>query len=173
MLRSDSDIQDRIRFLLVEELDRRVQESKSRLPHKCQHNHRQPLDVRKRVEGEVNSQYNRVSGVSLPVIGLCLLGVDTPEQWEGTICEDPIDAQRCHFYNPIETRESLQELFHAQIKDLEWVKTNLPEVYGLLWSLGSESMPKLPWWKALWFRLIRIRPDPLVRLPKAKSLETL
>jgi hypothetical protein len=95
-----------------------------------------------------------------------MLGAEDPTQWNGTICEDPIDAQRCPYYtDPTSTREVVEGSFHLQLQDLRWVEANLPEVYGLLWALGSETMPKLPWWKALWFRFLRIRPDALVKVP--------
>jgi len=166
-MRSDTEIQDRIRYLLTVELDRRVVGAKSRLPHQCVHNHRQPLDVRKEIEGETNPDYNQVARHRrLPVIGLCMLGAEDPTQWNGTICEDPIDAQRCPYYSdPNSTREAIEKAFQDQIQDLRWVELNLPEAYGLLWALGSETMLRLPWWKAIWFRFIRIRPDALTKVP--------
>jgi hypothetical protein len=162
-MRSEIEVQDRIRYLLTLELDRRVKEACARLPHKCQHNHRQPLDVRKEIEGETNPNYNRVGALHLPVIGLCMLGAENPEQWNGTVCEDPIDAMRCPYFNPTDSRETVQRAFTLQLNDLKWVEGNMPEVYGLLWALGSETMPKLPWWKALWFRFVRIRPDTITK----------
>jgi hypothetical protein len=119
------------------------------------------LDTRKEVSGEFNENYNRLSGSNLPVIGFCLLDAEDPTQWKGNICEDPIDAQRCLHFDLVATKDSVSREFQIQIKDLKWVEKNLPEVYGLLWSLGSETMPSLPWWKALWFWFVRIRPDPL------------
>lgn len=173
-MRTDIEVQDRIRFLLSEELGRRFAVVDEKLPHKCQHNHRQPLDVRKEIDGDTNLDYNRVgptpdeikAGVDrlhLPVMGLCMLGSEDATQWTGNICEDPIDAQRCPYYSPTITRETLQAEFREQLQDLEWVRVNLPEVYGLLWALGSETLPKLPWWKAAWFWLLSIRPDGLTK----------
>ena len=49
-MKTQGDIEDRIRFLLCEELSRRVREAETRLPHLCVYNHRQPLDTRKAVE---------------------------------------------------------------------------------------------------------------------------
>lgn len=162
-MRSETEVQDRIRFLLTVELDRRISEACARLPGNCKYNHKQPLDSRKEIAGEPNENYNRVSGVDSR-IGLCLLNSEDPTQWNGTICEDPIDAQRCAYFVLINTQESVGEKFRLQIKDLDWVAKNLPETYGLLWALGSETMPKLPWWKALWFRFIQIRSDPLIKI---------
>jgi len=162
-VRSESEIQNRIRHLLSEELDRRVSQACARVPYNCIHNHRQPLDLRKEVAGEPNENYNRTS-VSSPVIGLCMLNSSDPAEWGGTICEDPIDAQRCPYFDLASTRESISEEFYRQITDLDWVAENMAEVYGLLWALGSETMPSLPWWKAIWFWFLRIRPDPLVKI---------
>ena len=169
-MKKESEIQDRIRFLLTREVDRRVTDARTKLPHKCKNNHRQPLDVRKKIAGEPNENYNRVEiGRHLPVIGLCMLGASDPTQWNGTICEDPIDAQRCQDFDPIDTREGIIKLFDDQIKDLVWVGENLPEVYKLLWALDSVTMPRLPWWKALWFKFIGIRPDA-IQLPPSNDV---
>ena len=158
-LRDGAEIQVRIREILTRELDKRVEASVELLPVRCRHNHRQPLDTRKTVQGERNPGHNRVTrdvpkqaypGVfHLAVhqtIGLCMYGAEDPTQWQGTVCEDPIDAQRCvkgdrhpAIFEPLATREILSEEFHKQIQDHEWVQENLPEVFGLLWVLGTEQ----------------------------------
>lgn len=164
-MRPPEQIADRIRFLLCEELNARVELASRRLPHLCVHNHRQPLDVRKRVEDEANDLYNRITmGPHLPVvqtIGLCMLGADNPEAWGGTICEDPIDAQQCPLFNPKLDKKYIWRLFSSQVKDPDWLKDNMPEVYSLMWALASTNMPDLPWWKKLWFWCLRIRIEPL------------
>jgi hypothetical protein len=167
-MRSEDEVQNRIRYLLTQELERRIQEAGVRLPRRCVHNHIQPLDLRKQVDGEVNETYNRVGGERLPVIGLCMLGAEDPTEWRGAICEDPIDAQRCPYFDSGLTKEGIKEEFQTQIKDLKWLVSELPEVYGLLWALGSQVAPPLPWWVALWYRLLRVRPDPLVRVETPK-----
>jgi hypothetical protein len=164
-MKNEDEVQDRIRYLVTQELDRRVAEASRRLPHKCVNNYRHPLDGRKQIEGEPNAAYNRLALGHLPVLqtlGLCMLGASSPEEWNGTICEDPIDAQKCPTFEMKDTKESIWVDFHSQIKDLVWVQQNMPEVYGLLWALGSEKIPGLPWWKRLVFKVLRIRPDPLV-----------
>lgn len=165
-MRTVDQIEDRIRFLLCEELNARVALARTRLPHLCTHNHRQPLDVRKRVEDEANELYNRItSGPRLPVvqtIGLCMLGAENPEDWAGTICEDPIDAQRCPVFNPKLDKKYIWRLFSSQIKDPEWLRDNMPEVYSLMWSLNTDvNQVELPWWKRLWFWCLRVRVEPL------------
>lgn len=164
-MRSETEVQDRIRYLLTLEVDRRVKEASARLPHLCRHNRRHSLDVRKEIAGDPNPEYNRIAGKSLPVIGLCMLGAEDPMSWPGTICEDPIDAQRCPYFTPTVNKEAVETQFKSELRDLDWVSTNLPEVYGLLWALGSATVPKLPWWKALLFRCLQIRPDALVTPP--------
>jgi len=176
-MRAESEIQDRIRFLLTKELDHQVSEACVRLPCNCKHYHKQPLDSRKEivnVVGEIvpNENYNRVSASASSIIGLCMLGAETPEEWKGTICEDPIDAQRCLSFELVSTQESVGREFYLQLKNLDWVAINLPEIYGLLWALGTKSMPKLPWWKALWFKFVQIRPDPLVKISSSFSTST-
>jgi hypothetical protein len=164
-MRTDEELRGRTRYLLSVELDRRVQLASKRLPHQCTHNYRHPVDVRKRVDGEPNSNYNRISltVVQDQSIGLCTLGKDNPEEWNGTICEDPVDAQRCPYFQSKVTKEDLSREFQEQVEDMGWLERNLPEVYGLLWAL-SEPV-KLPWWKRLWFWALRIRTEPLKNVP--------
>ena len=164
-MRSPDEIQSRIRTLLLAELDRRVKLASERLPHRCQHNHRQPLDARKEIAGENNDGYNRVDRTRLPVvpsIGLCLLGAEDPVEWQGNICEDPVDAQRCPYFNPTQGKDEILAEFTQQIEDIQWVAENLPEVHALLWVLDAAAANfQLPWWKRIWFGLLRIRTEPV------------
>lgn len=165
-MKSHSAIQDRIRYLLLDEFDRRVAQAHKRLPNRCQHNHRQELDPRKQVEDEPNPSYNRVDRRRLPVvneIGLCMLGSENPEEWPGNICEDPIDAERCPYFDPSQTKDGLLAEFTTQLGDLDWIQENLPDVYALLWVLDDDSPRNynLPWWKRVAFWFLRIRVEPV------------
>lgn len=145
-MRDNIQIQNRIRELLSEQFEQRAQAAEEKLPRCCVYNYRHPLDSRRRVDGEANPHYNRITRGDpqngLPVvqtIGLCMYGSEDPETWGGTICEDPIDAQRCPLFKAKVTREALAAEFEAQIRDLEWVKTNMPEVHALLWALDEDK----------------------------------
>jgi hypothetical protein len=156
--------------LVVAEIDARFKAATKRLPHMCVHNHRHPLDVRKKVEDEVNEMYNRLEkGPRLPVVntmGLCMLGAESPEEWPGNICEDPIDAQRCPWFTPLVSRDSIIENFSTQLKDLEWVRQAMPELYTLMWVLEA-SRTKLPWWTRLWCWFARdIVVEPILPPPE-------
>ena len=48
------------------------------------------------------------------------------------------------------------------MRDVEWVKVYMPELYGLLWALDAASEWQIPWWKRLWFKLIRINTAPVL-----------
>ena len=152
-MKVDAEVQDRIRTLLDEEFQLRVGASQERLPQCCVYNQRQPLDSRKKVGGDTNTEYNRITRGdgrgALPVvqtIGLCMYGSDDPEHWPGTICEDPVDARRCppQAFTPKVTPEQVKNEFETQIKDPDWVKKNLPEVTALLWVLGNDKLPEPP-----------------------------
>ena len=150
-MKPDNEIQERSRQLLTEAFERRVADAEARLPTSCVYNHRQSLDYRKRgTDGDQNPGFNRITDERhLPVvqtIGLCMYGSEDPATWPGTICEEPVDAERCppQAFTPKTNRTALQAEFEGQIRDLAWVQANLPEVHALLWVLGPESVPSAP-----------------------------
>ena len=164
-MRSKSEIRDRVRTLLVQDLDRRVEHATKRLPRSCVHNHRQPLDSRKTVDGDPNEMYNRISAddEGTPVdrtLGLCMLDAESPEDWGGNICEDPIDAQRCPYFKATVTKESLLAEFTEQLSTPGELEERLPAAAMLLWAIEETEAPSLPWWKRLWYWLLRIRIEP-------------
>ena len=173
-MKVQSDIEARIRLLLCEELSRRVREAETRLPHLCRFNHRQPLDTRKAVEDLPNDTYNRTTDRNgLPVvqtIGLCMLGSEDVENWPGNICEDPIDAQRCPYFDPAHSKTLIFEQFKANVTDNDWIRVNMPEMYGLLWVLDDSRIRSLPWWKFLWFKMLRIHVAPMISVEGVENL---
>ncbi len=160
------EIEARIRFLLAEALEKKVAEASKRLPHLCTYNFRHNLDTRRQVDGEPNPNFNRITEQEgepvVQTIGLCMYGAENPEDWRGDICEDPIDAQRCPYFQPSLYKERIWRDFHAMLQDHDRLRAEMPEVYGLLWALdGYTSQLRLPWWKRLWFKLLRVRVEPL------------
>jgi hypothetical protein len=160
-VKDQSAILVRARELVNSELERRLANAQLRLPHQCIYNHRQPLDVNKTVEGEANPTYNRVSPEGVKTIGLCMFGQDDLEEWPGTICEDPIDAQRCPLYVTTLTQEKVLESFREDLTNPEWVAANMPELAALLWVLEDSSLPQLPWFRRFLLNFRRFRVEPL------------
>lgn len=161
-MKTTEEIQSRIRQLLVRELDRRIAEASMRRPHLCRHIYQHPLDPRKEIYGEPNENYNQISKSS-QTIGLCLLGISDPEEAPMTICEDDLDAQRCPYFTPALSKESLWETFQKQLKDREWITENLSAVAELLWVLEEDVWLQVPWWKRLWYRwFVRLRVEPVL-----------
>lgn len=154
------DILTRARELVQSEKERRLAEAQRRLPHLCTHNHRQPLDTRTTVEGEPNPTFNRISPNGTPTIGLCMLGAATPEEWAGTICEDPIDAQRCPYFNTTQSEDLVLATFRQDLANPEWVAANMPELGALLWVLDDKALPNLSWLRRflLLFRGFKVEP---------------
>jgi len=160
-MKTEGEVRARLQELVQAEVTRRFAEIVERLPHRCVHNHRQPLDARKRALGDPNPQYNRISrenGAPVPqTIGLCMLGAEDPVQWAGSICDEPIDAKRCPYFTPAKSREEVSKELDSQLQDSEWVRRNLPEVHALLWVLGETRTPKLHWWRRWFVWLMRPR----------------
>jgi hypothetical protein len=101
-----------------------------------------------------------------------MLGAENPEEWAGTICDEPIDAKRCPYFSPTSTETSIKEELLSQMQDLDWVKQNLPDAYQLLWVLEKVSVPRLPWWKRLLLRLTKPQPELLAPQFDATKLLT-
>jgi hypothetical protein len=163
-MKTKEEIRSLVRQMLLDEFDRRFKDLTKRLPCKCIHNHRQDLDTSPVLDEQLNEGYNRLDRKHLPMaptIGLCMLGSEDAQTWNGTICDEPIDAQRCPDFTPWETKESFLEDFTKQVLDPKWLETNLPVAYGLI--LASEIEPpfKLSWWKRLLFRLRIIKLEPV------------
>jgi hypothetical protein len=90
-----------------------------------------------------------------------MLGSNDYQNWNGTICEDPIDAQRCPYFQLKVTKNDIWQEFRQQLADQEWLQDNLPEVATLLWCLEEKSSP-IGWWTRLRFRLFRVKTPPVL-----------
>jgi hypothetical protein len=147
-MKGETEIRGRLNQLLSEELNRRIASATEKLPCRCVHNYRHPLDQRKKVDGESNETYNRITdNRGLPVlqtIGLCMLGSKDPEMWGGTICEEPLDAIRCPVFEPARKKADLLKEFREQLRDESWTRGNLPEVFSLLWLLEEAEAKDQP-----------------------------
>jgi hypothetical protein len=171
-VKTADEIHDRIRFLITRELDRRVEEATQRLPHLCRHNKQHSIDARKQVDGERNYQYNRIDTKNPQLMGLCMYGAENPEEWPGDICEDEIDAKRCPWFEPLRSKKALIEHFQIQLQTGMWMEDNMPEVAQLLWVLGDgdRAYRGIPWWKHLWYRFLRIRVEPVIKVESPLAL---
>lgn len=171
-MKTQAEIYDRLRFLIVRELDRRVEEATQRLPHLCIHNKQHRIDAHKQVDGERNYQYNRIDAKNPQIMGLCMYGAENPEEWLGDICEDEIDAKRCSWFEPIRSQRALIEHFKFQLQIGMWVEDNMPDVAQLLWVLGEGERfyRGIPWWKLLWYKFLRIRVEPVVKVESPLAL---
>lgn len=185
-MRSDAEIEDRLRAIVVAELRKRL--TREILPHLCIHNRRHPLDHRRTIYGEPNDSYNRISvgvedDVALPVaqtIGLCMLGSEDPETWNGNVCEEPLDAQRCPYFTYKQTRADVYAEFVANLGDPRWIEAHLPAAHILLWVRGGrlEVVEGISVFERLWRRIVRFlspaspenTPDAVVYLPPLDAL---
>jgi hypothetical protein len=73
-----------------------------------------------------------------------MLGSEDPEQWQGNICDDPIDAQRCPYFTPAKDAKTIVAEFMELVKEPSWVETNMPVVSALLWVAGPLAPIKDP-----------------------------
>jgi hypothetical protein len=178
-MKTKSEVEARIKELVCAELDYRVAEASKRLPTRCIHNYCHPLDNRKHLGESPNLGYNRITDNSgLPVIntiGLCLIGCTDPENWGGTICEEPIDAKKCGVFKAKMGKAAILPELASDLKDSDWVRINLPELFSLMWVLDViQEGVRVPFWKKIlfWFRRVRLEPvTPKVDTSKLLSTD--
>ncbi len=159
-MKSSDEILDRVRGLIAQELERRLNRTQKRLPVLCVYNHRQIVGEAKEEGGERGENYNRLERTSGKTLGLCMYGSQNGD-WPGNICDDPSDAQQCSLFTPKSSREDVVREFRDQLTDPDWVELNLPGVSELMWVLGSSKLPEIPFWKRWFFRLRRLRLEPV------------
>lgn len=171
-MKGEDEILARAQELVSAEVDRRF--LVRRLPVLCMHNHRQPLDTRPTVNGEENDNFNTVSRDG-PTIGLCMLGAQKDKdghwvvsdadqedgKWNGTVCEDPIDAQRCPYFDTGRSREQVIEDLKKDISNIEWVNEHMPELAALLWALDTTALPRIPWLQRVLLPFRKVTLEPL------------
>lgn len=160
-MKTQAEVVARAKSLVSTELDRRLALARQRLPHRCIHNHRQAIDSRKTVEGEANPTYNTIAADGSPTIGLCMLGANNPEDWRGTICEDPIDAQRCPDFTPGQNLEQILTSFRSELADPEWVNVHMPSLAALMWVLDEQAPPRLGFFRRFLLSFTRIQLEPV------------
>jgi hypothetical protein len=148
-MRSRQEVEARVRYLVNEELVRRLAEIEQCQPHHCKHNYRHPLDTRRRIGETANPNYNRIALAGEATIGLCMLGSEDVVSWPGTICEDVEMALACPYYTSKTTRGDVLTTYRDQLQDLAWLEQNLPQVFELVWVLQAVSAPTLTWWQSL------------------------
>lgn len=159
-------IQNRVTEIISQEWSFRLAKAESRIPCNCRYNHRQPLDVRKKIEGTPNPNYNRITQSKRrtlhvdQTLGLCMRGSESVESWSGDICEDPIDAQRCSIFIPIESKDSVAVSLKRDLGDPDWISENIPELYTLLWVLDVLKPLTIPWWLRLLYWFKRFKQEP-------------
>lgn len=174
-MRTHEEVLEEARRLVYAEYEDRLINHSRRLPVNCLHNHRQPLDVRNLVLGARNPNYNRIAGTN-QTLGLCMLtraqreageppevrnkSVPDAEDWNGDICEDPIDAQKCSYFNPTWTRWLVWEALQKDLTSPEWVENHMPRLAALQWVL-DQPVP-LTWVQRLKLYFTARRPEPQV-----------
>lgn len=144
-MKSEAQLIDRIKVLLVAEWERRVLVRGTRTPEACRNHHWQDLNLRNTADGTPNDAYNRVAVEGGTRTGLCLYGSRT-EEWSGTLCEDAVDAQRCPHFDPLWSPGLMYADYLLDLADLEWVSSSLAEVQILSWALETLPAPPAPSW---------------------------
>lgn len=72
------------------------------------------------------------------LFSVCLLGADSPREWEGLICDESV-PNTCPFFRPQKTREQIEEEVDAILNsgDMGLIASHFPDVAALLWVLAG------------------------------------
>lgn len=111
-------------------LKREIRGGLSRRPQNCSHN-------------------GTVASPSGP-FGVCLLGSDKPDSWNGTPCDErfggDVRAGKCPYFDCVRSKDEIKQDFNAFLYDasLPEVAEKYPDMAALLWVLEEDSPPALP-----------------------------
>lgn len=165
-MRSRTEIENTIKHRILQTYKRMRVEATKRLPDRCRYNHRQALDPAPKYLDVPNPGYNRVDRRRLPIVpemGFCMFGAEHAAEWQGNLCDEPIDAQRCALFTSKTTEEQDRQALIANLQDPRWVEDNLPDVAALLWVLGQqEASYTPPWYLRWWWALFPVQLEPVV-----------
>lgn len=121
--RSEDEIRKKLKDVRFKYLTAEYKKALKVTPSNCVHNYRhKTLDE---------------SGKNVTV-GLCTLGMENPEEWNGKICDDDSTAQECPFFLSCVSKQSVKEDFDIKLQDETEVATSYKDVAALQWVLGEK-----------------------------------
>ena len=99
------------------------------------------LHLKKKIKNEYrcpeNCQFNYLHEGDQGEVRLCLYGANNPEEWPGSICSTKENAMDCPFFEPVNTKEDLEEEFNQDTSNPEIVAHKYPDVAALRWVSGT------------------------------------
>ncbi len=168
-MRSQSDIDRRLRSLRVKYAKRYIARSQARVHTNCVFNaEHTPRNFIKSDKSDKSEELKLVPRrqVTLVVlrpelpIRLCMYGSQDMENWPGIVCDSDDVAKSCPMFKSKQSLDDSRAEFMEKLSDDEWVFDNHKDMAALQWVLNDRlHKMDLKWWELLylWFHSIVLR----------------
>lgn len=123
-MHSGDKIEKKLKEVKKNYLAREYRDKLHRCPVNCEYNYRHTT---------LDSEGKEVE------VGLCMLGSDNSEEWQGLICDDEETAKNCPYFTGKHTRDSIQKDFEESLDDEIIVANNYKDIAALSWVLGKKD----------------------------------
>jgi len=143
-MKDEGSIRHKLKQVRYRHLKKRLEHNFKKLPCNCAFN-----------------ETHVVRNGSAGSVGLCMYGADSPETWEGVLCDAEIEggieqARSCPMFTPLRTKDVVKEEFGSLMdKEPHEVAKDFPDIAALLWVLGDSEEWNLTIWdniKLFFFR---------------------
>ena len=139
-MKSNEKVEKKLKQVKKNYLSREYRDKLHRCPENCEYNYRHKT---------VNEDGREEE------IGLCMLGADNPEEWQGLICDDEETAKQCPYFECKHNKESIKKEFEESLNDEVIVANNYKDIAALNWVLDKKEYSwDLGLVKRLWLRFV-------------------
>jgi hypothetical protein len=108
------------------------------LPQNCVHNHKHTPEIVEQDETDLSPTVKEGDDIRL-----CMLGSDNPEEWPGNICQDPLTAKRCPFFENKHNHQDALREYKERIADPKVLAHEYKDIAALKWTLESDPPVEL------------------------------
>lgn len=142
-MRSREDTEHRLKKLTDRYKNKFVSERLKRKHTNCSHNYLHVPDQKGVSTKSWESSLAPRKQVTLVVIqpespiGICLFGSNKPNLWNGDVCDDDSVSESCPNYDPLNSKEALEQEFDDNLKNDEWTLSTYPDIAALQWVLNT------------------------------------
>lgn len=123
LMKNEAQIRKKLKDVKFKYLTAHYRDKLQVCPQNCIHNYRHKVKSDEGVE---------------QVVGLCTLGMENPEEWNGNLCDDVHTAQSCPYFTNKRDKESIKDEFLDSLKDEVVVASKYKDIAALQWVLDEK-----------------------------------